>query len=167
MILPSLTWPYKLAGAAIVLGLVWWGVHTYNEALREQGRAEIRAEDAVALAKAKTDAEAEGARLTKLAEDARNANIQELTDLRAYRVDHPIHGGLCKPAKSNRGPMSNPTPAISLNDGTSPAPADVQPLPSGDTEPGGQSDPDIRGLLDILAARGDQVSGQLREWQAR
>lgn len=159
-------WLYAIATAALI-GLLSWGVITYNEALREQGRAEIRAEDAAALAKAKTDAETETARLTKLAEDARNANTQELTDLRAYRADNPLHGGLCKPAKSNRSTVSSNPAAVTINGGTSATATDVQPLPTRDSEPSRQPDPDIRGMFDLLTARCDQVSGQLREWQAR
>lgn len=32
----------KFIGAAILLGLVWWAVHAYNDGLREQGRSEIQ-----------------------------------------------------------------------------------------------------------------------------
>lgn len=153
--------------AAVLIGLLSWGVITYNESLREQGRAEIRADDAEALRVAKEKADAESKRLKKLAEDARNANAQELAELRAYRADNPLHGGLCKPAKNNRSAVSSPAATVTVNAGASTGTADVQPVPAGDTEPGGQSDTDIRGMLDALAARADQVSGQLREWQAR
>lgn len=159
-IAPYMVW-IKIIAAAVLIGLAWWAVRSYNERLREQGRAEIRAEDADALDKAKAAAKIDHDKLTKDIQDAAHANDKELADLRKYRDDNPLHGSLCR-NQGNRPTRSNPGGQIASATGSTPPAPDVQPLPSGNPEPVGQSDPDIRGMLSDLTGRADQINTALR-----
>jgi hypothetical protein len=73
-----------IKGALILLavGAVMWGIHLYNDRLREQGRVEVRAEWTVAT-KAQQDAfDKERRRLT----DARNRLSTSFNDERSARL---------------------------------------------------------------------------------
>lgn len=135
--------------AALAAGIGFWHHRTY-----EAGRQSAFAE--VALATAKIEAERKGR-----AAAAETARDQELTALRAYRDAHPE-----RPVRLCLGSARVPaTPADQRQPG---APAgDVLPLPAGDHRSGPRGEgPDIGGLLELLAARGDQVSADLRKRQA-
>lgn len=56
----SLPWWAKAVLATILLGVITWGIHLYNESLRDEGRAEIQA----VLDKVKADQTAKLAELT-------------------------------------------------------------------------------------------------------
>lgn len=147
---------YAIAAVALAGGL-WW-VHNH---LVDKGIAQQQAADAKAYARLQRDADLETGRLNGLADAAEHAHDQELTDLRQYRADHPLHGSLrvnCLPA-TPRGEASASNP---IDGGTSTQPGPVQSVPEGNS--GGL---DQLHLLDILAGKADEVSGQLREWQAR
>ena len=135
--------------AALAAGIGFWHHRTY-----EAGRQSAFAE--VALATAKIEAERKGR-----AAAARTAHDQELLALRAYRDAHPE-----RPVRLCRGPESVPAAGADQRSAGAPA-GDVLPVPAGDyrSRAGGAGE-DIGGLLELLAARGDQVSADLRKRQA-
>lgn len=158
--------PYKLyayaIAAAMLISLSWYAIHAHDEKIRLDERTKILAEDAQALQKAKDDAAAESKLLQAKADQAEHAHDQELTDLRAYQRDHPIslwvsngkgHSVACVP----RTAASN-----SIDASTSPSAESVLTMPERDP-----SERDIGPMLSALAARADEVSAQLREWQSR
>lgn len=158
--------PYRLLAegiaAAILIGLSWYAIHSYNEHLRESGRQEVRAEDAQALATAKAAADAETKRLKDKADQAEHSHDQELTDLRAYQRDHPISLWVSNGKGHSIACVPHTTASNSIDASTSPSAESVLTMPERD--PGER---DIGPMLSALAARADEVSAQLREWQSR
>lgn len=152
-------WAYVIAAVALV-ALVWAGCqHLVNV-----GVAKERAVWQAKYDKAQHDADIETARLQGAADAAEHAHDQELTDLRKYRTDHPLHGGLCKPAgvRAAQGSAADESHARA-----SPASGDIQPMSEATTELGRQPEPDVRGMLDSLAGRCDKISAVVREYQTR
>lgn len=139
---------FWLAGAAVAaIGfLVWREHHAVQVAHQQRARAEQAEATLVAERKAKV---------------AEVAHAQENADTTQFRADNPLHGGLCinpnLPAYSAKRLYESPGATA----------ANLQPVPSGDSGAGGQRDPDIRHMLDLLGARADEVSAELREWQGR
>lgn len=152
------------AGVAtlIVSALLWYHHHVY-----ETGVAAVRQQDAVALAAARATAEAETTKLTQQAEEAAHAHDQELSDLRAYRDSHPVQPvRLCFNANHSEPRVPAAAGSDASHGAAGARAADVQPVPAGDSGIRPGSGPDISGLLEALAGRADQVSAQLREYQA-
>lgn len=147
-------------GVALLL-LCLLGLYVHHR-IYQSGVASVQQADAVALAKAKADAQIKTDQLAKTAEEASHAHDQELTDLRAYRANHPVHVGVCHDA--NHSVPSVPAAPGQDPGHASPSPAsgDVQPVPTGDSSPA-----DIGPLLDLLAGKADKLSSELREYQNR
>lgn len=158
--------PYKLyvygIAAVILIGLSWYAIHAYNERLREQGRQEVRAEDAKALAIAKAAADAETKRLKDKADQAEHSHDKELTDLRAYQRDHPISLWVSNGKGHSIACMPRTATSNSIDASAGPSAESVLSMPERDS-----SERDIGPMLSALAARADEVSAQLREWQSR
>lgn len=142
-----------LAGLVLVIGL-WLGSKAFHAHVYRQGYNAAVAE--LTQKAALVEAERKGR-----AAAAEKANDSELATLRAYRDAHPERPvRLCLSASDLPA-----TPAAPRFPGT-PA-GDVLPLPAGDIGSGPWgTGPDVGGLLELLAARGDQVSAQLRHRQA-
>ena len=157
-LVPLKDWLYAGIIAAL---LICFGLYTGHE--REVGAARILEADTAALVKATAKAKAETDRLQAKAYEAEHAHDKEISDLRLYRATHPVHLGLCHPSGDNKPGLPATSGTDPSHAGTSPAPGDLQPVPSGDSI--GESD--IERLLDILAGKADSVSSQLREYQNR
>jgi hypothetical protein len=150
----------------LLLGVIVVGVVLFCRHLIQVGVERQRAEDERAYRQLQLDAAIESGRLKGIAEKASHEHDEELQTLREYRVQHPLHGGLCLD-DGRKSRLPNAGTAESGDAGRSSSAESLQPVSSGDSQPSGQSDPDIRGMLDALAGRADRVSAQLREFQAR
>ena len=138
--------------AAVVFAALLWAVHT----LREQGRAEIRAELEPRLAAAESALDHERAS-RKRAEEASNAYQREIADLRIAPVDVPVVR-LCRyagPVPAAGNPAREPDAAAAGTGSDAGA-------TSGDPAPG----PDIGPDLMRFALRCDEISAQLRALQS-
>lgn len=140
--------------------------HAHNASQQAIGAVGVKQDDAEALKQRLAEVALENGRLKAKADVAEHSHDQELEDLRAYRFDHPVTPVWV----SNTGTshcinrMSETTGTIGQSEGASTAAESIQQLPPGDT---GSSAINISGMLDALAARADQVSSSLREWQSR
>jgi|SRR5579875_1895680 len=158
-------WALELIGAVAIAGaLLWYHHHVYTAGIAAQ-----RTADAAARAQLEAAAAHRTQALEDLATQAEHAHDTELAQLRAYRDRHPVESvRLCLDAHGGPGSMPEAS-AAHASDETAGAPAArVQPVPDRDSgvRPG-QPGPDVGSLLGALAARADEVSAQLREWQAR
>jgi hypothetical protein len=92
-------------------------------------------------------------------ETAGENHDQELAALRAYRDAHPDVAPvrLCSPVVQA---------APKAKAGSSSSPTVLQPMPGPDPGLRPEPGPDLRGMLEGLAAYADQVSADLREQQA-
>lgn len=157
-LIPLKDWLYA---GIIATALIVFGVYTHHE--RKIGAAKVVAADTAALIMAQKIADVQTAKLAQKAEDASHVHDQELTDLRTYRSEHPVHVGVCRTAGNSLPGLPKGSPAIPGDAATSPASGDVQPLLTGDSG----RDTDIGPLLDLLAGKADAVSSVLREYQNR
>lgn len=127
--LSAITWPYKLAGTVIVLGLIGWGIHTYNEHLREQGRAEIQVKfDAYRAAVSKLATERETANAIKAAQVAATNEVTVnayQNQLAAIAADRDSLSRRLRNSQARASCVTVPTPA------DQPGIADPSPQPSG------------------------------------
>lgn len=151
-------WAYVISAVALA-ALLWAGC----QRLVNVGVTKERAAWQAKYDKAQHDADLETARLQGAADAAEHAHDQELTDLRQYRADHPLHGGLCKPVgvRAAQGSAADESHARA-----GPASGDIQPMSEGDRS-GDARQPDQLGMLDVLAGKCDALSAVVREWQAR
>jgi hypothetical protein len=155
-------WIVELIIAAAITGaVVWYCTHLVNVGVQKQKDVDARA-----LAEWQHNADLEAGRKQGRADAANEAREKELTDLRKYRAEHPLHGGLCL----NRAPSAAVPAVAGALSSDAPADAgggDLLEVPSGDPRAGGPPDPDVRHLLDVLAGRADILSASLREYKAR
>jgi hypothetical protein len=161
--------PYKVyvcaIGAVLLIGLVWYGIHSHDQHIRDEQKAEDVAADAEAFLLAKEAADKEHDRKVHIVTEASHENDQELTDLRAYRDAHPLHGGLCL-NQGHRTAVGKTSGQVVSATGPTAGAADVLQVPTPDQGTERQSDPDTWGMLDILASRADQISAALRACRA-
>lgn len=129
-------WLLEVGIIAVVVGAIW-----LSGVFHEKGKIELRT--------IKQQAEAEHQVIV-----TDHSHDQELSDLRQYRATHPLN--------PFRVPVC-PVTAGASGGRPSPAPGDVLPLPTRDSDV--SSGPDVSGLLDLLAARADEVSAALRRRQ--
>jgi hypothetical protein len=156
-------WLVELVLLLALAGGVWW----FCQHLIDVGVQRQKDDDAKAYAELQRKADLETGRLQGVADAAEKARAQEHADDDQYRRDHPLHGGLCL-ARQLPATASAQTGAAHVGDeaaGT--GAADLQRVSPGDPGVGGQGDPDVRHLLDVLAGRADFLSATLREFQAR
>ena len=138
------------AGAGILcLAFLYW-LHGHDVHVR----ADIEAKYQQIAAKAEKEHQLE-------LDHARAERDKESSNLSAYIAAHPIQPVFVCPR-----PHAPAASVIEASASPSPAPADIQPVPSGDSDSGSVWHPDIGPLLNILAARADQVAADLREQQA-
>jgi hypothetical protein len=157
----SRKWLVELIVLALVAGAVWWLCeHLIAVGVQRQKDADAKAYAQLVIDNAKKEAV-----LQAKADQAEAGYEAEHSALESYRASQPLHGGLCID-KGNRGVPAAAGPHAG-NEATGAGLATVQPLPTGDSAAIGQSDTDIRHMLDILAGRADQVSATLREYQFR
>jgi len=133
------TWAIELAVVGIVAGsLVWYGAH------HEKVRIETRVQKQMV-------------EVEKRVVETDHSHDQELADLRAYRAAHPLSVRLCV-AGNNLPPRAV--------EGQPGAPGgNLLPMPAGDSGAGTGPGSDIFPLLDLLAARADEVDALLRRRQ--
>jgi hypothetical protein len=156
-------WIVELVLLLAIAGGVWWFCHH----LIDVGVQQQKDADAAAYAKLQRTADRETGRLQGVADAAEKARAQEASELDRYRLEHPLHGGLCQPRKLPAAAGAE-APGANGRDATASASAgDLQPLSPGDPGAGGSGEPDVRHLLDVLAGRADLLSAGLREYKAR
>jgi hypothetical protein len=154
-------WLVELILAAAVIAVAW----LFCQHLIEVGVQRQKDADAKEYAAMQRKADIETGRLQGVADAAEKAREKEASDLDQYRRDHPLHGGLCNKLSAAAGPEASA--AHGGNADPSAATGDLLAVPPGDPGVGGQGDPDVRHLLDVLAGRADLLSAGLREYQAR
>ena len=151
-----------VAGAAV--GAFWiYHHHVYGEGIHAQQVADQKASaKVIAQAEAKTKAALE------TAQKAHDAYLQEVSNeaiavarnpLPAVRLCLNSYGG------HSRVPQTGTAHAGNENSGT--PFAGISSLPAGNHPVRTHGGPNIAGLLELLAGRADQVSAELREYQAR
>ncbi len=157
-------WVYGALIALIVGGGLYW-----HHAIIEKGIADQVAADNRATALLKAETAKETADLKARADMAERAYEKEAGDNANYRSQHPVGPvRLCSDSAHGSGPvLPEGGTANTGNAPTGPSPGPVQPLPSGNSGFRAGAGPDIANLLDLLAARADETSATLREYQAR
>jgi hypothetical protein len=145
----------SVALVAILLGA--FGVYTFHE------RAVGKATELAALQKSSAELQkqtaAQTADLKARATMAEQSYDKEHAALSNLPPVQPVR--LC--LNANRSAVvPGSTPKVAGDAATSPAAGGVQPVPAGDS-----TGPDIGPILSALAARADQISATLREFQSR
>jgi hypothetical protein len=163
-LIPLKDWIYTGIIAAILIGGAYWHHATLEDGIHDQQVADAR----VSAALEKKTA-AETADLQARATMAEQAYDHEKTANTQYRDANPIQPvRLCLDTHNSGGVVPKAGTPVAGNAPTSAAAKPVQPMPAGDHSGGaGAAGPDLAGMLDLLAARADQVSSQLREYQSR
>lgn len=154
----------------ILIGLLGLGFAIYHRAVIEKGIAEQVAIDNAATIKLQNDTKVQTAALKAQADTAEHAHDNELSELAAYRSAHPQQPvRLCLDAAHDRGTILPGSTGIDIShEGLGAAGISIQHVPDGDSgiRTGGAG-PDIASMLGALAGSADQVSAELREYQAR
>ena len=158
-------WLLELIAIAAVAGGIWYWQH----ARFEQGIATQQAADAAQRQQLEADTIKKTAELQTKATLAEQAYDKERNDNAAYIGGHPIQPvRLCIAADNSRPIVPAAGASHSGNESPRSGAAAIQPLPSGDSGGGSRAAaPDIGNLLELLAARADDVSASLREFQNR
>jgi hypothetical protein len=153
-LIPVKDWCYIAAISALLAG----GVYLHHEIYESGVKAEV--------AKVEKQAAKETAALQVKATAAEHSHDAEIADLQAYRTAHPEQSvQLCL---NTAAPVRPEISAESGASGAGSAASGIQQVPARDSGSGqGRAGPDIGGMLELLAARADQVSAQVREFQAR
>jgi hypothetical protein len=159
-LIPLKDWLY---GGAIVL-LIVLGLHYHHKVLAE-GIAEQKAADAKATLVLTQETAKQTAELQTRATMAEQAYDKEHQSILSQPSLPPVR--LCGNAHNSGSLLPKAGAVVQGNAGTGAAPGDLQPVPSGDSSVGDGQNPDLAGLLGILAQRADEVSAELREYQAR
>jgi hypothetical protein len=158
-------WIYCGLIAVILAGGTW-----YHHKLITEGVADQLAADTVASDRLQAEAAKQTADLQARATAAEQAYDKEQNDDAAYRSAHPIQPvRLCLGAPQTGG-RSVPQAGAAVAGNASPGAAatNVPNLPGANSgSGGGASGPDISAMLQLLAARADNVSAVLREYQTR
>lgn len=132
-------WAIELAVVVVVAGgLVFYGAH------HEKVRIETKVQKQIV-------------QVEKRVIETDHTHDQELADLRAYRAANPNSVRLCVAGNNLSARPAEGQPGAAA--GT------VQPVSPGDSSSGTEQGPDIFPLLDLLAARADEVSALLRRRQ--
>lgn len=156
-------WALELIVIAIVAGGVWYWQHERFEAgISAQVLADAKARDALIAATNKQTADLQ-AKAT-MAEQAYDKEHQSNIE---YQRDNPIEPvRLCIATQSGGSHLPKGSSANVGNAKTGTAAGDVLAVPQGNNRSrSGASGPDISGMLNLLAAKADDVSGVLREFQ--
>jgi len=163
-LIPTKDWLYCGAIVAILAGGVW-----YHHKVFDEGIANQIAVDARASKELKADTAKKTAELQVRATTAEQAYDKEHADNQNYRDSHPIEPiRLCLSATASYTLVPTSGAAHAGNESASAAAQNVHDLPSGNSSSGtGTAGPDISTLLGLLAAKGDDVSAELREFQNR
>jgi hypothetical protein len=140
---------YAAGAGVLCLAFLYW-LHGHDAKVK----AVVVAQYATAQAKADKVHQLE-------LDDARKERIQHAADLAAYIAANPVQPVFVCPR-----PHTPAAEVIEASASPGPAPADVQPVPEGDSAERPSERPDIGPLLNLLALRADEVSGDLREQQA-
>lgn len=149
--------------AAVAGGIFYWQHHLIEKGINEQ-----KAADAAASKKIEEDTAKQTAELKARATTAEQAYDKEHADNQNYRDSHPI-GPVRLCANNASRPIVPAGGSVNpRNEGTGSATANVPEVPGRDNRSGAaEAGPDISGLLGLLAAKADDVSGRLREFQKR
>lgn len=154
----SRKWLVEAILFAVVAAAIGWACHH----LIETGVERQKIQDQIELAKVQRDADFKTGLWQGRADAAHETQEKEHAENLDYQRTHPLHGGLC--LRPGLGSLPKAPEDSGVNGG--PAPGNLQPVSAGDSGPGGQSDPDVRHLLDVLDGKADEVSSILRECQS-
>lgn len=154
---------------AVALAITLVGLH-YHHKIFEEGIAAQKAEDQKDIDRLSVENAQIAAESQAKANMAEREYAKSQEDESEYRRTHPsgpVRLCLSTPSQGNSGlpktSGTNPGDA-----GTGAAQTNVPAVPDGDRTTGqGTAGPDISGLLELLAVKGDKVSAQLREFQSR
>jgi hypothetical protein len=162
--IPLKDWIYCGIIVLLIAGGLW-----YHHHVLELGIADQIAADNKATAKVQAQAQVQTKALQTQADAAEHAHDQELADLTAYRNAHPDQPvRLCLTAHPGSGGLPQTGTPDTKHAGSSASVGNLQQMPTGDRGSGeGTAGPDISGMLSALGARADQLSAELREFQAR
>ena len=150
--------------AAAAVGGFWiYHHHVFVEGIHAQQVADQRA-SAKLVAKARAETKAAQAQ----ANAAHDAYLQEVSHEAIAAARHPLPAvRLCLNAHDSGSGLSQASSPHPGNAGASAAAGGVPALSGANHSVRSGRGPDISGLLELLAARADQVSAVLREYQAR
>lgn len=146
---------------AILAGVLVAGVYLFCQHLISVGVQRQKDADAKELVKLQHDADVETAKAQARADIAEKARDTEISQLDDYRRLHPLSGRLCLNQGGSHLPTASATEPVP--DSASAIPGPIFDLPTGNNSGG----IDQLAMLDLLAAKCDGLSSQLREWQAR
>jgi hypothetical protein len=158
-------WALELIVVAAVAGGIWyWQHHLVQEGINTQ-----RAADAIATRQLEAATAQKTADLQAQATAAKEAYEKEHFDNLNYRDSHPLQPvRLCIATSHSGSVMPQTGVAHSGNASSGTAAANVPAVPDGNSGGGaGAAGPDISELLGLLAAKADNVSAVLREYQKR
>lgn len=160
-LIPTKDWLY---GGLIVL-LIVFGIHEHHKILAE-GIAEQKAADDKATAVLVANTTKQTAELQAKATMAEQAYDKEH---QAILNQPPVQSvRLCLNAHPSNSVVPKTGGQVDGNQGIGATPVGVQQVPAGNSSGGsGAVGPDIAGLLNLLGARADEVSAELREDQSR
>ena len=164
-LIPAKDWLY----GGLIIALIVFGIHEHHKLLAE-GIAEQKAADTAAAVVLEKQTAAQTAELQAKATMAEQAYDKSQSDLAEYRSTHPVQPvRLCLNAHAGGGVLPQAGAAQPGAKAAGAAPLGVQPVPAPDrsVRSDGTAGPDLASLLDALAARADEVSAQLQEYQAR
>ncbi len=152
------------AVAAGAVGAFWiYHHHVYVEGIHAQQVADQRA-SAKLVAKARAETKAAEA----TAQAAHDAYLNEVAHEQVLAARHPLPAvRLCLDAYAGGPSVPEAGAAHPGNANASSAAGGVSQVPGSNHPVRARPGPDISGLLELLAARADQVSAVLREYQAR
>ena len=161
---PLKDWLYCGLIAAILAGGFWYHRKLIDEGIADQQRADSIASATIAANTAKETADLQARAMTaEQAYDKERAANQNYSD--AHPIA-PVRLCLSTPARGSVLPQTGAAHSGNANPGSS-ATA-LSNVPSGDSSGGhGTTGPDISTLLGLLAVKADDVSAELREFQAR
>ncbi|MGC8519961.1 MAG: hypothetical protein ACP5P4_15805 [Steroidobacteraceae bacterium] len=161
-------WALELIAVGVVaagaVGAFWlYHHHVYVEGIHAQQAADQRAS-----AKVIAQARAETKAAVATAQAAHDAYIQEIAHEAVTAARHPLPAvRLCLDSYPGASSVPQAGAAHPGNAHPGPTPGGVPALHASGHRVRAGRGPDISGLLDLLARRADQVSAELREYQAR
>lgn len=162
-------WALELVLVGAV-GLSVWGYHLHvvHISIAKGVQQQLVADDK-ATQKLNTDTDKQTAQKLAVAEKAAADASQELDEIKRYVASHAQRGSVCdRPTTYHRSPVvPERGPAHSGDADASPGPTPVLPLYDGTNRSNAERDSDQLELLQLFAARADEISASLREFQAR
>ena len=153
---------------AIITGVIAGGMYWHHK-IYDEGIAKQVALDKAASAKLQAETSAETAALQEKANAAETTYQQQIAELTAYHAAHPDQPvRLCLDPHASGTGLPQTAAAHPKHAGSGSPGTPIQSVSdTNHSSGGGAVGPDISTMLGLLAARADQVSAELREYQSR